>query len=274
MRGIINNRFYLGELPFGNGWIKGKHQPLIKEELFNAAQEARAHRHHVRRNSVVNKARTFSLSGLMQCHFCGSKVHIHQGHGGRPRVFCAGRSQGLECKCKCTFLDVYEAQIEWYLKSFIIPEDYQKKILEMHEKLQSAYNDTAKQQATLESRLERIKELYSWGHIARDKYLTEYEEIQKELKGLIPAEEKNKNLDKLAHFLSHVADAWEEADQEQRNKLANAIFEQIWIENDRVTEVKPRPEMTPFFQLSHECHSESIGCSGRSPSGSHLQYVV
>ncbi|MBI5956642.1 MAG: recombinase family protein [Chloroflexi bacterium] len=39
---ILQNRFYLGELPDGNGrWLKGKHDAFIDLELFDAAQEAR-----------------------------------------------------------------------------------------------------------------------------------------------------------------------------------------------------------------------------------------
>jgi len=51
---------------------------------------------------------------------------------GRQRVYCASRAEGLGCDFSGTFLDVCESQIEWYLANFIIPEDYQKKILEAH----------------------------------------------------------------------------------------------------------------------------------------------
>jgi hypothetical protein len=44
------------------------------------------------------------------------------------------------------------------------------------------------------------------GHITKDKYLAEYDELQKQMRQLAPAEEKVKNLDQLAHFLGHVSD--------------------------------------------------------------------
>lgn len=56
----------------------------------------------------------------------------------------------------------------------------------------------------------------------------------------------------------HAADAWKEASQEQRNKLAKALFEQVWIENNKVVAVKPRPELEPFFKLNFECHDRDI----------------
>ncbi len=62
----------------------------------------------------------------------------------------------------------------------------------------------------LKAVLERLGERYDWGHITKDKYLAEYDEIQKQLRQLAPEEDKVKNLDKFAHFLAHVANAWKE----------------------------------------------------------------
>jgi hypothetical protein len=146
-------------------------------------------------------------------------------------------------------------------------EDYQERILEAHRKLKAAYDDSAKRHATLENRLARIKELYEWGHKPKDEYLAEYDAIQRELRALAAPDDKRKTLDKLAHFLSNVVDAWKEAAQEQRNKLASALFEQVWIEHNRVVGIKPREELKPFFQLSYEEYLKSSMCQLKSPRG-------
>lgn len=65
-------------------------------------------------------------------------------------------------------------------------------------------------------------------------------------------------LSTLAHYLANVATAWREASQEQRNKLAKTLFEEIWVEDKRVVAVKPRPEFEPFFKLNFDCHIKSI----------------
>jgi hypothetical protein len=154
VRDMLQNRFYLGELPDGNnGWIKGKHQPFISEEIFNMAQEQRMRKRRSKNGSVRSKARTYSLSGILWCSICKSKAGIHQGHNGKPRVYCRGKTRGADCNCKATFLEIYEAQIEWYLENFVIPQDYQDRILEAHRKLETAYDDLAKRRATLENRL-------------------------------------------------------------------------------------------------------------------------
>ena len=48
--------------------------------------------------------------------------------------------------------------------------------------------------------------------------------------------------ERLAHFLANVADAWKEVTQEQHNKLARSLFEQIQTEDNKVVSVKPRPD--------------------------------
>jgi len=63
----------------------------------------------------------------------------------------------------------------------------------------------------------------------------------------------------MAQFLASVADAWREADQKQRNKLARVLFEEIKLgSGGGVVAVKPRPELEPFFQLSYACHAKVL----------------
>ena len=69
-------------------------------------------------------------------------------------------------------------------------------------------------------------------------------------------------LKRLAHFLTNVADAWRESSEEQRNKLARTLFEEIRLDNDgKVVAIKPKPELEPFFKLSYDCHAKDIGCN-------------
>ncbi len=255
VRDMLKNRFYLGELQDGNGgWLKGKHRPFISQKLFDRAQEERAKRRHIGSSRIRARARTYSLSGLMQCKYCRSKVHIHLNSRGKPRVYCGSKARGFECESKSTFLEVYEAQVQWYLENFFIPEDYKEKIIEAHRKLEASYDDTVNRRNTLERRLEKMKELYKWGHMSKDEYLADYNEIQKELKILTIPDDKGKTLEKLAYFLANVADAWQEGTQEQRNKMASVLFQEIWIEDNKVVAIKPMDELRPFFQLSYEEH--------------------
>jgi DNA invertase Pin-like site-specific DNA recombinase len=265
---MLKNRFYIGELPDGNGgWIQAKHGSLIDPELFAQVQELRHERRKNKGGSVRADASVFSLSGLLWCAVCGSKAGIHRNHSGKPRVYCRGRAEGTQCNCQATFLEVYEAQLEWYLETFVIPEDYREKILRMHRELLAAYDDPSNRRAALQDRLVRIKELYGWGHKSQAEYLADYEAIQRELSGLTPPEDNKKTLENLSAFLNNVRAAWKQADHAQRNKLANALFEQIWIEHTRIVGVKPREELRPLFRLSYDEHVRGTTSDSESPWG-------
>jgi len=71
VRAMLQNRFYLGELPDGTGgWMQGAHDPLLDDSLFTAAQEARDRRASIPM-PVRKHASIYSLSGLLRCHHCG-----------------------------------------------------------------------------------------------------------------------------------------------------------------------------------------------------------
>jgi len=256
---ILKNRFYVGELPNGNnGWVKGKHDPFIDLQLFDMAQEMRALVQWAPR-TITLRARTYSISCVAWCNRCGGKIHIMMGPNGRPRVYCYTRFKVRGCDFSGTFLDVYEAQIEWYLENFVIPEDYQKKILEAHRKLEADQINIEEQRVRLKANLERLKKQHRWGHISDEEYLSEYKATERLLRQLAPAKGSEEVSHQLALFLANVAYGWRESSQEQRNKIARTLFEGIRLDSGgKVVAVKPQPKLEPFFKLNYECHSKDI----------------
>jgi site-specific DNA recombinase len=253
IRGMLTNRFYLGYLPNGNGgWIKGKHEALVNEELWNQVQEMRRRNATSTHTRCRSGRRVCSLTGITYCWYCKGRIHVRFTKKGKARLGCYNRAKGWECPQKSTLLEVYEEQIGGYLSTFHIPPDYQNRILDSHRRLQSAYDNVDSERAKWEAQLQRIKNLYKWGDLGREEYLKEKDGIQKELKALAPAESQAQNLDKLAEFLANIAQAWEEATGELRNKLARSLFQEIWIKDKQVVAVKPQPELTPFFQFNYE----------------------
>ena len=192
------------------------------------------------------KARICSISGITYCSYCKGRIYVACNKNGKPRLGCYNRLKGWDCPQKSAFLEVYEEQIKEYLKTFHIPEDYQERILEAHQKLQNAYPNTEREKEKLEARMGRIKELYKWGDIDKQQYIREKAEIQQHLRSLAPSESPTKSLEKLAEFLANVAEAWEEANQERRNKLARCLFQEIWAKDKQVVVVRPQPELAHF----------------------------
>ena len=70
--------------------------------------------------------------------------------------------------------------------------------------------------------------------------MKKYKETEYQLGQLAPGRNGQGELERLAHFLVNVADAWREANQEQRNKLARVLFEEIRLDSGgKVVTVKP-----------------------------------
>lgn len=74
-------------------------------------------------------------------------------------------------------------------------------------------------------------------------------------------------LEKLASFLKCIAEAWRNANQEQRNGLGRQVFEEVWLKDNLVFAVRPRPELEPFFLFSFEEWRKKFECAGLNPIG-------
>ncbi|MBM4463171.1 MAG: recombinase family protein [Chloroflexi bacterium] len=274
VRGMLTNRFYLGELPDGNGgWIKAKHVPFVSQELWDQAQESQERNRKVPRNRPRG-ARLSSFTGYAYCWYCKGRMHTGATKKGKKRLMCATRVQGKGCSQKSALLEVYETQIEAYLENFQIPEDYQARILEAHKKLVAAYDDTMKERSRLQSQLERNKKLFAWGDMSEEDYLAEKERIQHELRSLNLPADNEKTLERLASFLRGVGQAWRVASQEQRNSLGRQLFEEIWIKDRQVMAVKPRQELEPFFRMSYEEWRTKFESAASNPSQSSLRQMT
>ena len=112
--------------------------------------------------------------------------------------------------------------------------------------------------AALEKRLQRVKELYEWGHKSKEEYWVDYNLIQTQLQSLAPAKDQGKSLERLALFLKDISLAWKESDEQQQNRLAKQLFDTVWIKDKKVLAVTPRPEFKPFFDLQYEGLSQGV----------------
>ena len=258
VRGMLTNRFYLGEIPDGNGgWIEAKHDRFIPLEQFEAALAARQRNRHNPAKTTRADARVSSLSGVATCVECGATLRTMRNRD-VARMVCNTRLKRGTCSQKSARVDLYEAQLQNYLEAFQIPEDYQQRLLKAQRQLTAAYDDSESRMRRLRGGLERLKELYKWGDKTREEYLAESREIEKELESLERPVDDGRTLEKLAQFLRDVPLAWQEATEQQRNRLARTLFDAVWIENQRVLGVTPRPELKPFFDLQYSELSDDV----------------
>jgi site-specific DNA recombinase len=248
VRAILRNRFYLGELPDGNGgWLPGKHGTLIGPVLFERADLAR--RSNLRRPRRVSEVRSpWALSGLATCASCGKSMTSSGRSDGRRRIQCSGRVQGTDCTEPTFFADVVESQIGTVLSNFDVDPVRRKRLISAY--MQGQQHDVSSETSRkrLQRQLQRLRDLYLEGDLNRMEYQDRRNETQRQLDALpAPSAGSDEVAEQLAEYLSNLALAWNDATPEERNRMARELFSEAVMANKTAVAVVPRPEIRPFF---------------------------
>ena len=81
---ILKNRLYLGQIPSGGQWGKGKHEAIVDEATFDKVQKLFAQNGHSRTSSarlVAKNKQGLLLKGLVRCEACGSVMTSYHSNG-------------------------------------------------------------------------------------------------------------------------------------------------------------------------------------------------
>jgi hypothetical protein len=256
VRDMLGNRFYLGKVPvFVPGtsrrvheWQEGRHEALIDEASFEAARTAIEGRATAARADRRN-ATVYILSGLLRCAHCRERMRMVRTEHGRVRYHCRSNTQGLGCSGKGSFLDVHKKQVLADLAAFELPDDWRQFLLDEARDGQACTRHVEQERRRLEARLVRLKELHTWGDLSRDAYQAERDGIERERARLRPEESDDDRLTAHAAYVVSLPAAWTDATPEQRNRLANLIYQEVCVDGPVVEYVKPRPELEPLFQV-------------------------
>lgn len=250
VRPMLRNRFYLGELPDGDGgWVPGKHGALIEPALFAGAETARERNtRHPRRVAGIRSP--WALSGVATCVECGRPYTSYgQPVDGRRRIECGGRKQGLGCTAPTFLAHGVEAQIEDALAKFVLPSAQQDRLVAAWRARQHRNASAEAERARIKRKLDRLREAYLDGELDKAEFQTRKAALTSELATLPAAAAPEAATGRrLASFLADVASAWKMASPSERNKLARAVFADVLIENRTAVAVLPRPELAPFFE--------------------------
>ena len=264
VRKIITNRFYLGELPDGEGgWIEGKHQPMLDSSLFDEAQlQRRANQKAAMKFRQSSPQRVYSLTGLAVCGNCGGPLHIKQNKQARPRLYCYKGGQGSGCPQPSVYLDELEADIEQWLSDILLPADLQQFTMEVYASSAAGQDEGERRRRQIQSRLERIKELYGWGDMTRDDYQVERDTLTAELMTLKYGENLTDIVDATAAYLANLPQAWMQATPEQRNQLLRACIQQVRVNNKEAEAVLPQPDFVPVLDFESLSSDSPCGSDG------------
>ncbi len=139
---LLQNPFYYGvfEYPKKSGnFYKGKHEPLITQELFNQVQE------QIKSHSIrTQESKEFAFTKMMTCGLCGSGISADEkfkklANGSVNKHIYYGCSKVRDKNCKCGYINEVE-------------------LIKQFEKLLDKINiDEIGMKSKIESEVERIK---------------------------------------------------------------------------------------------------------------------
>lgn len=269
VRDMLQNRTYLGYVKYQEyrlhpdgrrswgapvEWFKGRHDPVIAQELFDRCQEARAAKtpYHEHRP----KYHVYLLRGLIYCADCVATMPsgIKDKNYGKMRPLtiwkdqylyyrCRARDFGRICPQKTVRAEIVEKQVVDILKTVKPSADWRPQIVAaMGQMLGDERLD--KRVEEIKRVIERMDFRWDQGFITnRANYLEQRTRLQQELEQLTP-QTAHDEFEIAADLLENFSTHWEatEDNREEQRRLISVIVGRTWVRGERVVAVSLRPD--------------------------------
>jgi DNA invertase Pin-like site-specific DNA recombinase len=274
---ILRNVAYTG-VAFSESRRRGGHgrpipaswPTLISEGLFTAVQ-AVAQRRIGRggRRTPGAKEFPYAFKGLLRCS-CGERLHGAGKANRNKGVYYACR-HGREKLVACSERWVREDEITPWARALLVelerlqPADFAHRIDQM------SPNPVTDSQGAVDSinrSLDRLNQLFLWGHWDEAKYRAERERLEGMRKDLLEAAAPERMDPKLTGLL----EAWDSGDGIVRRELLATLFSDIHISQGAVVGYSPSPQrQTRVMRLLESVRrklSVNVGGDGFEPTAS------
>ncbi|MDO4927176.1 MAG: recombinase family protein [Turicibacter sp.] len=189
---LLKNRVYIGEVSFAGKWYKGSHEPIISEDLFNAAQKINEHFKGYNYGKIKNNV-------FRQKVICGCCGEIYRSYSKQDKktgityyyMVCRRRKMPAHYDSKCFNRNIKRSDLEKEIFNRIKnletsgeieftkksqPIDYTKKIETINDKINKLldlYMDDRLPQVTLDAKLAELNS-------QKEKLLTQSKESEYE----------------------------------------------------------------------------------------------
>ena len=198
--------------------------PIIPTNEFDAIQ-AQIKRRSVRKNQT---GRTYLFSGLIQCGECGHAMAGIANNGQWLSYRCTNASMNHRCpnrryvnenKLVKALLPILKQSFENYVAEFTVQK-------------QNNPRDLEKEKATLNKRMDRLKDLYLDGLLTKGRYQEEYESITKKLME-ISAVSAPPDFERTRRILSeNIVEQYETLNRDEQRVFWRSIIEKIVVPQD------------------------------------------
>jgi site-specific DNA recombinase len=254
---LLRDPYYIGYVTYKGEVIKGRHEPLISEELFERVQAVMSQRSG---SGKRERRHHHFLKGAMWCGRCHQEkiesrvlMQWSQGNGGRYRYFFCRRRQQHLCDSRYLEGDAVEVAVErvWADIRFDseLADTVRTSMREALDEPQKATRILAKQLKTeldrLDKQEENLIELAAEGGMAVAKIHKRLGEVQRKRDQV--SNRMDSQIEQLdvgvqliegaLQLLRDPSDMYMQMTPEGRRKMNEAVFEKIYVYDGNVTEV-------------------------------------
>jgi hypothetical protein len=226
--------------------IRGHHQPLVSDELFDRVREVRGWRARVTKPGRPSP--DYLLRKLLYCERCGQRMHGTRGsRAGVRRYQCSTGRHGGDCPQPMVQAEPLEAQLVDWIARFNLDEDLCALALHAISNQTNAHTgDQAGRRSELTGQLERLQDLYVMGDLTKSQYVLRRQALEEELQRLgLPFDPQ---LDQAAEVLRDFARFWAiEPSPTERHRLLATLFDRVWQQDGQVVAAKPHAAFARYL---------------------------
>lgn len=132
-----------------------------------------------------------------------------------------------------------------------LPEDWQEQVAEYANHVEER-QDVEAQRRNVQVRMNKVRDLYEWGHIPATEYRAKYNALQQELSTLHVPELPG--IIKAGEHLETLSLVWEDATDEERKALLYHAIEKVVVDTvtGEIVEIVPKTHFVPLFKLGRK----------------------
>jgi|GEM_PF-304854 DNA invertase Pin-like site-specific DNA recombinase len=236
--------------------IKGLHEPIVTDELFDRVQEVRGWRTRVVKPGPPSDE--YLLRKLLLCERCGARMHGTRGSKAAVRRYmCSTRRYGHSCGERIVKAEALEDQLVDWIRAFQPDSRLHDLLLQTTEAaIAERHEQPAERRNELLGQLKRLQDLYVLGDLTKAQYIMRRQALEEELQRQGPPTKPA--TDRVRALLDEFPRFWDlETEPAERRKLLLSLFEQIWAQNGQIVAVQPHDDFLPYFQTIK--HTSALG---------------
>ncbi len=231
VKDLLNTRFYVGRIEYQGEEFPGRHQAIIREELYERVQ-SRRQRREVTRTVEGPKG---LLQGIVFCGQCGHRLQSDRHRLGAPRY---RERHALECPNneKSSVAKPFDDQIGAILQTIQLRSEWRQRMVNL-----AVTDRTGPDLKVLKEKRRRLSIAYADLAMSNREYRVKLAELDQQLReaGAV----WSPDVEEAAKLFESVPSLWNEATPEERRKLLSPLIERVYVDMEakQVGAITPVP---------------------------------